>query len=301
MPSAQKKNGSSARDRKLAAFLKDFDREVQSRVERLQMNGQQLIKEIENLYDMEVLRLPVAVRGMSWVDYCVKGGRKKALEEAAMVDLEIREINKLTVEALQTPFKTAKKVGKAKQNIEAIEEVAEPSLLPQAKKTKHDNECLPDAETENINPRTAKVKASTKKVPVSRSRRAPSSRVKRMSKRSSKNSFITPATGRMVDFCARGGNSMLTPRFDSSVFKTPGLRVPTLNERVYTISANGSPLADSSDVFITVPIGGGECLRLTANDLTRKTLLHLNPEAQGVMKKLSVRLAQACSVTKNYR
>ncbi|NXG49528.1 BORE1 protein, partial [Psilopogon haemacephalus] len=108
--------------------------------------------------------------------------------------------------------------------------------------------------------------------------------------RSSKNNFITPATGRTVDFCAWGGTSMVTPRFDSSVFKTPGLRVPTLNERVYTISANGSPLADSSDVFITVPVGGGECLRLTANDLTRKNLLHLNPEAQGVMRKLSVSL-----------
>lgn len=33
--------------------------------------------------------------------------------------------------------------------------------------------------------------------------------------RSSKNSFITPATGRMVDICARGGTSMVTPRFDS--------------------------------------------------------------------------------------
>lgn len=42
------------------------------------------------------------------------------------------------------------------------------------------------------------------------------------------------------------------------IFKTPGLRTPAVNERVYTISANGSPLADSSDVFITVPVGGGE-------------------------------------------
>lgn len=36
------------------------------------------------------------------------------------------------------------------------------------------------------------------------------------------------------------------------------MRTPAVNERVYTISANGSPLADSSDVFITVPVGGGE-------------------------------------------
>ncbi|KFW00766.1 Borealin, partial [Eurypyga helias] len=132
------------------------------------------------------------------------------------------------------------------------------------------------------------VKASTKKAPVSRSRRAPSARVKRVSKRSSRNNFITPATGKAVDFCARGGTSMITPKFDSRIFKTPGLRTPSVNERVYTISANGSPLADGTDIFITVPVGGGESIRLTANDLTKKNLLHLNPEAQGIMKKLSV-------------
>ncbi|KFV87200.1 Borealin, partial [Struthio camelus australis] len=122
------------------------------------------------------------------------------------------------------------------------------------------------------------------------SRRAPSTRVKRISKRSSRNNFITPATGRIVDVCTRGGTSIVTPKFDSRIFKTPGLRTPALNERVYTISANGSPLADSNDIFITVPVGGGESIRLTASDLTKKNLLHLNPEAQGIMKKLSVSL-----------
>ncbi|NXE25079.1 BORE1 protein, partial [Ardeotis kori] len=214
-------------------------------------------------------------------------------------DLEIREINKLTAEVVQTPLNVIKRVEKSKQNIEAIEEEAEPPLLPLAKKAKHDSQCLPELEAENINPRTGKVKASTKKVPVSRSRRPPSARVKRMSKRSSKNNFITPATGRILDVCARGGTSMVTPRFDSRF--TPGLRTPAVNERVYTISANGSPLADSNDVFITVPVGGGESIRLTANDLTKKNLLHLNSEAQGIMKKLSVRLAQACSAAKTHK
>ncbi|XP_010116249.1 PREDICTED: borealin, partial [Chlamydotis macqueenii] len=230
-----------------------------------------------------------------------KGGSQKVLEEAATADLEIREINKLTAEVVQTPLNVIKRVEKSKQDIEAIEEEAECPLLPLAKKAKHDSQCLPELEAENINPRTGKVKASTKKVPVSRSRRPPSARVKRMSKRSSKNNFITPATGRTLDVCARGGTSMVTPRFDSRVFKTPGLRTPAVNERVYTISANGSPLADSNDVFITVPVGGGESIRLTANDLTKKNLLHLNSEAQGIMKKLSVRLAQACSGAKTHK
>ncbi|NXI93937.1 BORE1 protein, partial [Psophia crepitans] len=219
-----------------------------------------------------------------------KGGSRKVLEEAVTVDLEITEINKLTAEVIQTPLKIIRKVEKSKQHIEAIEEEAEPSLVPLAKKAKLDSHCLPELEAENINPRTGKAKASTKKVPVSRSRRAPSARVKRVSKRSSKNNFITPATGRIVDLCARGGTSMVTPKFDSRIFKTPGLRTPAVNERVYTISANGSPLADSGDIFITVPVGGGESIRLTANDLTKKNLLHLNPEAQGIMKQLSVSL-----------
>ncbi|KAM6239628.1 borealin [Porphyrio hochstetteri] len=298
MAPSRKKTGSSARSRKLAAFLKDFDREVRSRVEQLRTSGQRLVKEVENLYNIEILRLPVALREMNWLDYFAKGGSKKALEEAATADLEITKINKLTAEVMKTPLKMIKKAQKSKQDIEAIEEETEPPLLPLAKKAKHDSQCPPEVEAESVNPRTGKVKSSMKKAPVSRSRRAPSARVKRMSKRSSRNNFITPALDRIG---GQGGTSMVTPRFDSRIFKTPGLRTPTVNERVYTISANGSPLADSSDIFITVPVGGGESIRLTANDLTKKNLLHLNPEAQGIMQKLSVRLAQACSAAKTHR
>ncbi|NXA20534.1 BORE1 protein, partial [Ibidorhyncha struthersii] len=229
--------------------------------------------------------------------FLAKGGSTKVLEEAATAALEITEINKLTAQVIQTPLKIIRKVEKSELDIEAVEE-GEPPLLPLATKN-HDRQCLPELEAENINPRTGKVKASTKKVPVSRNRRAPSARVKRMSKRSSKTNFITPATGRIVDLCAPGGTSVITTKFDSRF--TPGLRIPAVNERVYTISANGSPLADSNDIFITVPVGGGESIRLTASDLTKKNLLHLDPEAQGIMKKLSVRLAQACSSAKTYR
>ncbi|XP_053942421.1 borealin [Cuculus canorus] len=301
MAPARKKGGAVSRDKKAVAFLKDFDREVKKRIEELQTNGQCLIKEMENLYNMDILRLPLPLRKMNWLDYFAKGGSQKALEEAATADLEIKEINKLTAEVVQAPLKIVEKVEKPKQHIEAIEKEAEAPLLPLAKKAKHNGQCLPELEAENINPKAGKVKASTKKVPVSRSRRPPSARLRRMSKRSSKNNFITPATGRIETLCAQGGTSMVTPRFDSRIFKTPGLRTPAINERVYTISANGSPLANSNDIFITVPVGGGESICLTANDLTKKNLLHLNPEAQGIMKQLSVRLAQACSGAKNLR
>ncbi|NWV43841.1 BORE1 protein, partial [Grantiella picta] len=211
-------------------------------------------------------------------------------------DLGIAEIDKMTAKIINTPFEIVRKVEKSKRSVEAIEE-AEPPSLPLPKKSRVDSQCPPEPEAENVNPRSAKVKASTKKPPVAR--RPPSARVKRLSKRSSKTSFVTPACGRRVDSSARGGTSMVTPRFDSRVFKTPGLRTPALNERVYTVSANGSPLADTGDAVLTLPLGGGESIRLTAKDLTKKNFLQLNPKARGLMKKLSVSLGvfirQGCS------
>lgn len=46
---------------------------------------------------------------------------------------------------------------KSKWGIEATAEEAEPPLLPLAKKAKHDGQCLPELDAENINPRTEKV------------------------------------------------------------------------------------------------------------------------------------------------
>ncbi|XP_005142276.2 borealin [Melopsittacus undulatus] len=290
MAPTRKNPGAAARRRKLEAFLQDFDSEVESRIARLEENGERLVKEVDDMYDMHILRLPEAFREMNWLEFFDKAGCKELLEEAAVADLEIPEISKLAAEFGRTPSKVTKQGGKFTQHLEAIQEVE--SLLPQAKKAEHEGQCLPEPEAKSTNPATGEVNASTKKVPASRSRRA------RANKRSSKNSFITPATGRMVGLCAPGGSSMPTPRFDPSIFKTPGLRAPVSHERVYTVSANGSPLAAINDIFITVPVGGGESVGLAASDVTKNNLLHLNAEVQGFMQKLSGRLAQACSATK---
>uniref|UniRef100_A0A8C0H7A3 Borealin n=1 Tax=Chelonoidis abingdonii TaxID=106734 RepID=A0A8C0H7A3_CHEAB len=234
----------NVKKKKLTAFLKDFDREVQTRIDQLQTNGQNLLKELDNLYNIENLRLPLALREMNWLDYF---GMVHLLQYA---DLELSEINKLTAEVIQTPFRIVKK-GQFF--------------------------CV------------FQMKTSTKKVPVSKSRRAPSARVKRISKsRSSKNNFATPALGRVLDTCTWGRTTTVTPKFDSRLFKTPGLRTPAAHEHVYIVSANGSPLANSNDVIITVPVGGGESIRLAASELTKRNLSHLNPETLGIMKKLSV-------------
>ncbi|OXB52895.1 hypothetical protein ASZ78_003408 [Callipepla squamata] len=218
---APARKNAGARSRKLSAFLKDFDREgraaggwaggwaglawpglawpglcarararaasdavslpaVRSRVEQLRTNGERLVKEMENLYDVELLRLPVALREMNWLEFF--GGSQEVLEEVVTADLGITEINKLTAEFIQTPSKNLVK-EKSKQGIEATEEAAEFALLPPAKKAKHNSQLVPEQAAACTNPRNGKVRTSTKKAPVSKSRRAPSARVKRMSNR----------------------------------------------------------------------------------------------------------------------
>lgn len=69
------------RNRKLASFLKDFDREVQMRSKQIQSDRQNLLKELDNLYNIEILRLPKALREMNWLEYFALGGNKRALKK----------------------------------------------------------------------------------------------------------------------------------------------------------------------------------------------------------------------------
>ncbi|XP_054951233.1 borealin isoform X1 [Pan paniscus] len=223
----------SLRRRKLASFLKDFDREVEIRIKQIESDRQNLLKEVDNLYNIEILRLPKALREMNWLDYFALGGNKQALEEAATADLDITEINKLTAEAIQTPLKSAK-TRKVIQVDEMIVEEEE------------------EEENEHKNLQTARVK----RCPPSK-KRTQSIQGKGKRKRSSRANTVTPAVGRLEVSMVKPTPG-LTPRFDSRVFKTPGLRTPAAGERIYNISGNGSPLADSKEIFLTVPVGGGE-------------------------------------------
>ncbi|XP_004467159.1 borealin isoform X2 [Dasypus novemcinctus] len=262
----------SLRSRKLASFLKDFDREVQIRSKQIQSDRQNLLKEMDNLYNIEILRLPKALREMNWLDYFALGGNKQALEEAATADLDITEINKLTAEAIQTPLKSAK-----------------------TRKAVQVDEMIVEEEVEEKNPQTGRVK----RCPPSK-KRTQSIQGKGKNKRSSRWNTVTPAMGRL-ELSMVKPTPGLTPRFDSRVFKTPGLRTPAARERIYNISMNGSPLADSKEIFLTVPVGGGESMRLLASDLQRIDIAQLDPEALGNIKKLSSRLAQICSSIRTHK
>ncbi|XP_003471331.2 borealin [Cavia porcellus] len=263
----------SLRSRKLASFLKDFDREVQVRIKQIESDRQNLLKEVDNLYNIEILRLPKALRDMNWLEYFALGGNKQALEEAATADVDIMEINKLTAEAIQTPLKSAKK-----QKVVQVDEMI-----------------IEEEEEENKpkNFQTTKVK----RCPPSKKR---TQSVQGRGKRSSCDDFVTPAMGRMELSLVKPTPGM-TPRFDSRVFKTPGLRTPAAREQIYNISVNGSPLADSKEISLSVPVGGGASMRLLASDLQRIDIAQLDPEALGNIKKLSNRLAQICSTIRTHK
>ncbi|XP_036205072.1 borealin isoform X2 [Myotis myotis] len=233
------------RDRKLASFLKDFDREVQIRSKQILSDGLNILKEMDNLYNIEILRLPKALREMNCLDYFALGGNKQALEEAATADLDITEINKLTAKAIQTPLKSTR-TRKVMNEMKVEEE--------------EDEE---EEENKNKKLKTAKVK------------RCP------------------PSRKRMQSIQGKGKSKR--------VFKTPGLRTPAARERIYNVSVNGSPLADSKEIFLTVPVGGGESMRLLASDLKRVDIAQLDPEALGNIKQLSSRLAQICSSIRTHK
>uniref|UniRef100_A0ABI7YJY9 Borealin n=1 Tax=Felis catus TaxID=9685 RepID=A0ABI7YJY9_FELCA len=248
---------------------------VQIRSKQIQSDRQNLLKEMDNLYNIEILRLPKVLREMNWLDYFALGGNKQALEEAATADLDITEINKLTAEAIQTPLKSAKTRKIIKVDEMIVEEEEE--------------------ENKNKSLQTARVK----RCPPSK-KRTQSVQGKGKSKRSSHCNTVTPAGGRL-ELSMVKPTPGLTPKFDSRVFKTPGLRTPAARERIYNISMNGSPLADSKEIFLTVPVGGGESMRLLASDLQRMDIAQLDPEALGNIKKLSSRLAQICNSIRTHK
>ncbi|XP_066477191.1 borealin [Tiliqua scincoides] len=287
------RGGGAEASRRVEAFLRDFEREVEFRVARIRAEEAALLKEVEDAFRVELLRLPPALRTMNWLSYYALGGNEKALEKAASVDLDITEITRLASEAVQTPLKSVRKAKKVKQAIETINEEADPLLVPVVKRARPDSASgLP--ESTNLHHKPGKAKASAKKIPASKRSRPPSSRSIRFSKRPSRGNFVTPASQPAHAVTLGGSTSAFTPKFDSSVFKTPGLRVPATHERVFLVSANGSPLADNN-ICITVPVGGGENVHLRASELSRRNLMQLNPDALGRVEKLSAQLVNLCS------
>ncbi|XP_068125142.1 borealin [Hyperolius riggenbachi] len=252
------------KDEKLASFIKDFDSQVKTVVEELKATVASRLKEVDSLYNIELIKLPAAMREMCWLDYLAKGGSLQVLEKAATVNVDIEQI---TASVSQTPFKPAKKGRKKRTASESTEE----NILVQSE----------------LKSKTS-VKASTAK-----SRRK--SVVSTAAKRTSKRTRATPSYKKLGDSSVLGYTPVATPKIDARVFRTPGLRTPSMQEPVYTFSANGSPLGGMNDLFINLPTGNGKNIRLTAEDMDNAKLNQLDRKALQNIKLLSTRLQKICT------
>uniref|UniRef100_A0A3P8U8S4 Cell division cycle associated 8 n=1 Tax=Amphiprion percula TaxID=161767 RepID=A0A3P8U8S4_AMPPE len=268
----QRKN--NPKSAKLEAFLEDFDLEVKTRVGQMKEKINQLLKDVDNSYNMALIKLPKAVRQTSWMEHC-KCDKPKAPEvddvkqreeEAAMVESVVAEDHAVLLKTV----KTSKK-GRTKSS----------------------------SEDENTPSTTRKGKATRK--PPTTSKRAKALTVSKQSasiRRSNRKPLVTPARSILDSSLMMGTTPLITPRFDPRLPKTPAVRVPRHKERVYSISVNGSPIAaGDDDVVINVPVGNGESIQLLASQMDSVDLSLLDETALKSIRLLQNRLTSLCGTS----
>ncbi|XP_026877986.1 borealin [Electrophorus electricus] len=265
------KNKKNPKIPKLEAFLLDFDDEVRTIVEKLKEKTNNLLKDADNLYNIALIKMPMAVRQMNWIQYCASEKPKtpvdesKQKEEAAQVELTISQDHTV-------PPKSAKKAAKTSANSE---------------------------DEENLVSKSTVKKGRPKKVP-STSKKARALSVSKQNgtiRRSTRKPLVTPARS-FLDSSIIGPTPLITPRFDSRLPKTPAVRVPRHREKVYSISVNGSPIAGGTeDIVINVPLGNGECIQLLASEMDSVDLSQLDAKVIHSIRQLQNRLTAFCGIS----
>uniref|UniRef100_A0AAQ5YP61 Borealin N-terminal domain-containing protein n=1 Tax=Amphiprion ocellaris TaxID=80972 RepID=A0AAQ5YP61_AMPOC len=267
----QRKN--NPKSAKLEAFLEDFDLEVKTRVGQMKEKINQLLKDVDNSYNMALIKLPKAVRQTSWMEHCSEFNHKvgraadaQREEEAAMVESVVAEDHAVLLKTV----KTSKK-GRTKSS----------------------------SEDENTPSTTRKGKATRK--PPTTSKRAKALTVSKQStsiRRSNRKPLVTPARSILDSSLMMGTTPLITPRFDPRLPKTPAVRVPRHKERVYSISVNGSPIAaGDDDIVINVPVGNGESIQLLASQMDSVDLSLLDETALKSIRLLQNRLTSLCGTS----
>uniref|UniRef100_A0A3Q4H476 Cell division cycle associated 8 n=1 Tax=Neolamprologus brichardi TaxID=32507 RepID=A0A3Q4H476_NEOBR len=260
----QRKN--NPKTAKLEAFLEDFDSEVKTRVGQLKEKINQLLKDVDNSYNMAIIKLPKAVRQMNWLEHWKSEkpqtpelDNAKRKEEAALVESVVAKDH---TSLLKTIEKSELKKGGATLS----------------------------SEDENV-PSTTKKGRTTRKPPT-KTKRAKALSISKQSstiRRSNRNPLITPARSLLDSSLMMGPTPLITPRFDPRLPKTPAVRVPRHKERVYSISVNGSPIAaGNEDIVINVPVGNGESIQLLASQMDSVDLSLLDEAAMRSIRQLQV-------------
>ncbi|KAM6974186.1 borealin [Tautogolabrus adspersus] len=267
----QRKN--NPKTAKLEAFLEDFDSEVKTRVIRMKEKINQLLKDVDNSYNMALIKMPKAIRQTAWLEHFKPEKPKspevddtKRDEEAAIVESVVAEDHAALLKSAKQ--KTKKKAGSS-------------------------------SDEENV-PSTTKRGRPTKKPPTT-SKRAKALSVSKQNtsiRRSNRKPMVTPARSMLDSSLMMGATPLITPRFDPRLPKTPAVRVPRHKERVYSISVNGSPIAaGNEDIVINVPIGNGESIQLLANQMDSVDLSLLDETALRSIRLLKNRLTTLCGTS----
>ncbi|XP_027892810.1 borealin isoform X2 [Xiphophorus couchianus] len=262
----QQKN--SLKTAKLEAFLQDFDHEVKTRVDRMREKIDHLLKDVDNNYNMALIKLPRAVRQQVWLQLCSNPDKSntaevdnvKRQEEAAILESMVVEDHAVL---LKSAKKTTRKKGRAKSGCDE-------NVLNSTRKT-----------------RTARKPPSTTK----------RSKVLGVSKEGStirRKPLVTPARNLLDSSLMMGSTPLITPRFDPRLPKTPAVRVPRHKERVFSMSVNGSPIQAGSDIIINVPVANGESIQLLASEMDSLDLKLLDESALRSIRLLKNRLTTLC-------
>uniref|UniRef100_A0A9J8CEV5 Cell division cycle associated 8 n=1 Tax=Cyprinus carpio carpio TaxID=630221 RepID=A0A9J8CEV5_CYPCA len=290
------KNKKNAKTPKLEAFLLDFDDEVHTIVERLKEKTNNLLKDADNLYKTALIKLPMAVRKINWIEYCNIEKPKspvddsKVREEAAQVELAIAENHVIPKFAAKGTFCILCQLV----NPSCLCFKADFPTFTSFTEAKNDT----NSEDENMAPlkSTVKKKKASKKAPsTSKKARALSiSKQGNTIQRSTRKPLITPARS-LLESSVIGTTPLITPRFDPRLPKTPALRLARHREKVFSMSVNGSPIAGGGeDIVISVPIGNGECIQLLASEMDSVDLSQLDEKALRSIRNLQNRLTTLC-------
>ncbi|XP_023687918.1 borealin [Paramormyrops kingsleyae] len=263
---------------KLEAFLNDFDLEVKAIVERLKEKTNSFMKDVDNFYSVSLIKLPLAVRQMNWIAFCGSEAQKTPVEDAkkeevaTQVDTVLNEVHTIPAKPAR---KAVRKPGGSRAHLEDVENIT-------------------------LDQSTLKKGKSTRKAP-STSKRAKALSVSKQNnsiRKSSRRPLVTPARS-ILECSLIGPTPSITPRFDSRLPKTPGVRLPRHKEKVYSISVNGSPLAGgNNDIIINVPTGNGESLQLLASEMDTMDLSQLDEAAVKSIRLLQNRLTSLCGTAK---
>ncbi|XP_077599898.1 borealin [Stigmatopora nigra] len=248
---------------KIEAFLEDFDSEVKTRLGQLEELKGQMLKDVENSYNLTLIKIPSSVKKMNWMTCFgldgIKGPGANDPKSKNEEDVPVIEIDDEHAVLMKAVKKMSKKISVAKS-------------------TSND---------ENIYKSVKK--GRTAKKPPSTSKRAKAlSTIQQNStlRRSSRNAMVTPART-YLDTSIIGQTPLITPRFDPRLPKTPNVRGPRHQERVYSISVNGSPIsATDGGIVLTVPVSNGESIQLLASQLDSVDLSSLDQTALRSIRQL---------------